>query len=60
MQTQLNLTPKQESFALLVAEVDPSGNRVRNLSDSYRQAYSAKAMTACSIGLFARRKSSRS
>ena len=49
MQTQLNLTPKQESFALLVAEVDPSGNRVRNLSDSYRQAYSAEAMTAKSI-----------
>ena len=47
MQTQL--TAKQESFALLVAEVDPIGKRVRNLSDSYREAYCAERMTAKSI-----------
>ena len=47
MQTQL--TAKQESFALLVAEVDPTGKRVRNLSDSYREAYCAERMTAKSI-----------
>ena len=47
MQTQL--TAKQESFALLVAEVDPAGKRVRNLSDSYREAYCAERMTAKSI-----------
>jgi len=49
MQTQALLTAKQESFALLVSEVDPVGKRVRNLSDSYREAYSSEGMTAKSI-----------
>jgi len=49
MQDQLSLTAKQESFAVLVSEVDPLGKRVRNLSDSYRQAYCAERMTGKSI-----------
>jgi len=49
MQGQLALTSKQEGFALLVSEVDPLGKRVRNLSDSYRQAYRAEGMTAKSV-----------